>query len=268
VYVAGTTTGATGDRDIALLKVTDGVPGYLPGELAWAVTPGTSVGKDVEAEGVALDKYGNVYVTGGALRADGSMDVYTFKFRPDGTVAWARWYNNTGARFDRGLAVAVRHAAVYVAGVSNRAGHADDLVLIKYSLGGTRRWVRYYDDALHRHETLSGIATTSGAVYLCGSGKSTATTPGDALLVKFRSDGTRAWAAWAAGNAGDDDAWTDVAVDAKARAHVTGFHKRSAAGEDVVTAMYTTGGVRTWQRGYPTTGKRMDIGTATRMSSP
>lgn len=262
VYVAGTTRGATGDEDVVVLKVIDGLGGWLPGELAWAAMPGTAVGQDDEAEAVALDANGNVYVAGGAQRADGSMDVITMKFRPDGALAWTRRHNNSTTRFDRGLAIAVRGSAVYVAGISNRRGHGDDLVLVKYSLGGARRWVRYYDDPLNRHESLSGMAVTAGAVYLCGSGKVSSRAPGDALLVKFRSDGRRAWVRWAAGNAGGHDAWTDVAVDGKGRVHVTGSLERKATGHDVVTATYSSAGVLAWQRGYSTIGRRMDLGAA------
>ena len=261
-YVAGTTEGATTGNDIVLIKVADGLGGYLPGAVVWAKTASTATGRDDEAEAVAMDKSGNVYVTGGTERSDGTMDLVTVKFLPDGTVAWKLPHNNATTRFDRGLAIAVSGSSVYVAGISDRKGHGDDLVLLKYTTGGERRWVRYYDDPLNRDESVSGIAVTGSAVYVCGSGKETLTKPGDALLVKYLNDGTRAWASWSAGRAGGDDAWIDVAVDAKGRAHVTGYQKRAATGTDIVTAMYTTGGAMSWGRGYSATGKGPDVGTA------
>ena len=261
-YVAGTTQGVTTGNDIVLLKVADGLGGWLPGDIVWAKTASAAVGRDDEAEAVARDKAGNVYVTGGMERADGTMDVVTVKFLPDGTVDWKLTHNNSTTRFDRGLAIAVYGSSVYVAGLSNRSGHGDDLVLLKYTTGGDRRWVRYFDDPLHRHESVEGIAANAGAVYVCGSGKATATKPGDALLVKYLNDGRFAWAKWAAGNAGGSDAWSDVAVDARGSAHVTGYHKRTATGYDIVTAMYAIDGTRSWQAGYSTSGRTTDIGTA------
>ena len=246
-----------------LLKVRDAEPGgSLDGDLLWARTFNAAANGDDEVEGVALDKYGNVYVTGGSQRADNTQDVITLKYRPDGTLAWARRHNNSTTRFDRGFAIAVRGTAVYVAGVSRRLGHRDDIVLIRYSLAGQRQWVRYYDDALNRDETLTGIAATAGAVYVCGGGKSLSYGPGDALLIKYLSDGTRAWVRWVAGSGGLDDAWNDVAVDDKGRAHVTGFLCRAATGDDIVTRMYTTGGTLVWQRGFSSLGYRVDTGTA------
>ena len=263
VYVAGTTRGLGTGKDVVLLKVLDSDPGGpLSGDLIWSRVYNAAADRNDEAEALALDRYGNVYVTGGTQRADGSMDVLTVKYRANGTVAWVKRHNNSRARFDRGLAIAVRGNAVYVAGVSNRKRHRDDLVLVRYSLSGSRRWVRYYDDPLRRHETLTGIAATSGAVYLSGSGKSTNTRPGDALLVKYRSDGKRLWARYVKGSGGGDDAWNDVAVDSKGRAHVVGFLDRRATGEDIVTRVFTAAGGLLWQSGYSSTGRHMDVGTA------
>ena len=261
-YVAGTTQGLTTGNDIVLLKIADGVPGYLGGEVVWTAYASSTPARDDEAEAVARDKAGNVYVTGGAERADGTMDVITVKFRPDGSIAWKMRHNNSTTRFDRGLAITVYGSSVYVAGLSNRRGHGDDLVLLKYTTGGRFRWARYFDDPLNRHESVEGVAADAGAVYVCGSGKATATKPGDALLVKYLSDGRFAWAKWAAGNGGGNDAWSDIALDARGRPHVTGYQTRAATGADMVTALYRTDGLRAWQVGYSVAGvKKMDVGT-------
>ena len=262
-YVAGTTQTAATGNDVVLLRVLDVDPGGpFSGDLVWSATYDAAASRDDEAEAVAVDKYGNVYVTGGTQRADGSMDVLTVKFRPSGAVAWVRRHNNSRARLDRGLAIAVRGSAVYVAGVSSRKGHGDDLVLLRYSLSGKRAWVRYYDDPLRRHESVAGIAAAAGAVYVCGSGKSRNTGGGDALLVKYRADGKRLWARYARGNGGGLDAWSDVAVDPKGRPHVTGFLDRKATGDDVVTRVYRQTGKLWWQAAFSSAGSEMDIGTA------
>jgi hypothetical protein len=263
VYVAGTTQGAGAGDDIVLLKVLNvGGTGSPSGTLLWAQTFNSAANGDDEAEAIALDANGNVYVTGGSCRADGTVDVITLKYRPDGSLAWSRRHNNSTTRFDRGFDIAVRGVAVYVAGVSDRPGHRDDVVLIRYSLAGERRWVRYYDDALNRHDRALAVAPVPGAVYVCGGGKFTGTEPGDALLLKYASDGTRLWVRWAAGNGGGDDHWTDVAADDLGRPHVTGRLNRSVTGDDVVTRMYKADGTLVWQRGFSSAGASYDAGTA------
>lgn len=262
-YVVGKTEGAGTGSDILVLKLRDAdAAGPLNGALLWTRAYNGPASNDDVAEAVALDTYGNVYVTGSSRRADNTEDVVTLKYRPDGTLAWSRRHDNSTTRFDAGFAIAVRGTAVYVAGVSSRPGHRKDVVLIRYSLAGERQWLRYYDDALNRDETVTGIAATAGAVYVCGGGKSLSYGPGDALLLKYLSDGTRAWVRWVAGSGGLDDAWNDVAVDDLGRAHVTGFLNRAATGDDIVTRMYSTGGTLAWQRGFSSAGYRVDTGTA------
>jgi hypothetical protein len=251
-YIAGTTQAAS--ADYVVLKLDD-----VTGSLLWA-TYYDGADKADEAEAVAADSAGNVYVTGGSV-GGGTMDIATVKVRPDGSVAWALRFDSPAHQLDRGLAIAVQGQAVYVAGISHRPGHADDLVLIKYSLGGTRLWVRYYDDPLHRSEAVGAIATDAAGVYVCGGGKATAKAPGDALLVKYSPAGALQWAAWAGRPAGNDF-WNDVAVGTQGRLHVTGsFFSRATAG-DIATSVYTSAGAMKWRRLFSSSGRRPDAGTA------
>jgi len=267
VYVAGTTATAGGSSDIVVLKVLGADTGALfGGTVLWPYQYNAKANRLDEAEAIARDAGGNVYVTGGSQRADGSWDMVTIKIRPNGTRAWVKRHNNGGTRFDRGLAIAVRGNNVYVAGISRRTGHADDVVLIKYGTGGARKWVRYYDDSLHRSEGVSGIACTSSAVYVCGAGKFTSVKPGQAMLLKYDSYGKRRWVRFA-GTAGGDDAWADVVVDNKARAHVVGTFFHAATADDISTRVYSPGGKRLWYAFFTSAGSRVDTGAALAVDS-
>lgn len=258
IYVAGTATMPGGGTDIVVLKV-DPVTG-LPAAAPWPRFydgPGT----DDEAEAIARDVGGNVYVTGGSQRADGSWDMVTVKYRPNGTRAWVKRHNNGGTRFDRGLAIAVQGSSVYVAGTSRRPGRGDDVVLIKYTTGGKRLWVRYYDDPLRRSETVTAIACHGTSVYLCGAGRFTAVKPGQAMLIKYSSNGALRWVRFA-GQKGGDDIWMDVAVDSRARVHVTGTFFRTGTAGDITTSVYRTDGRRQWRAYFSSSGNRHDTGTA------
>ena len=261
-YIAGTTTVAGGTTDIVVLKVLGVDPaGPLSGDLLWAREYGGPAGKDDAAAAIAMDAAGNVYVTGGSVNAAGTMDVVTVKYRPDGTRAWVRLLDSPSKKLDRGLAISVRGAAVYVAGVSRRSGRADDAVLIKYSTAGKREWVRYYDDPLHLSEEVTGIASTGSAIYLCGAGKVGVVAPGDALLLKYDTRGAFKWARYAGGKAGDD-AWNDVAVDDKGQAHVTGTFFRKGTADDIATSVYGADGNTRWGAWYSSAGSGRDIGQA------
>jgi hypothetical protein len=252
-YVVGTTQ--TASADYVLLKLDD-----ITGSVLWA-TYYDGAGKADEAEAVAADAAGNVYVTGGSIGGAGTMDIATVKVRPDGSVAWARRFDSPAHQLDRGLAIAVQGSSVYVAGISRRPEHADDIVILKYSLGGTRQWARYYDDPLHRSESVGAIAADAGGVYVCGGGKATAKAPGDALLVKYSPAGALQWAAWAGGPAGNDS-WNDVAFGTHGRLHVTGSFFSRATASDIATSVYTAAGAMKWRRLFSSSGRRPEAGTS------
>lgn len=261
-YIAGTTTVAGGTTDIVILKVLGTDPaGPLSGDLLWARQYGGSSGRDDAAEALATDAAGNIYVTGDSVNAAGNLDVVTIKYRPDGTRAWVRLLDSPSKKLDRGLVISVRGAAVYVAGVSRRAGSADDVVLIKYSTAGKREWVRHYDDPLHLSERVTGIASTGNSVYLCGAGKVGVAAPGDALLLKYDTKGALKWARYAGGKAGAD-MWNDVAVNGKGQVHVTGTFFRKATADDIATSVYGSGGNVLWGVWFSSGGAGPDIGQA------
>lgn len=266
-YIAGTTTVPGGGTDIVVLKILGTDTGPLPGgTVLWARRYNGGANRDDEAEAIARDAAGNVYVTGGSRRADGSWDMITVKYRPNGTRAWTRRHNNGARRFDRGLAIAVRGSKVYVAGVSRRKGRADDVVLIKYTTAGKQQWRRYYDDRLHRSEGVTGIACTSSSVYVCGAGKFTSIKPGQAMLLKYGANGKRRWVRFAGGTGGDDS-WADVAVDRKGRVHVTGTFFRAATADDIETRVYYASGRRQWRFPFTSQGSGLDTGTALAVDS-
>ena len=257
VYVAGTTESPDGDTDYVLLKLRDSADGSGPaGGLIWAQTFDASPGGDEYAAAIARDKYGDIYITGASQRTDDSWDLHLVKYGPDGTLAWARRHNNGSTRRDWGRTVAVRGERLFVAGESNRryggADH-DDLVLLRYSLGGSKKWVRYYNGPTRYHpEEVTAMALTSSSVYLCGKGKSAKSRSWDGfsegMLLKYGHDGSKKWVRYTAGSGNNEDSWNDLAVDNRARVHVTGTFVRKYSGTDIVTRLYNSSGKRLWQR--------------------
>lgn len=117
------------------------------GGLAWMVRydgqPGSNYGSTDEANDVAVDASGNIYVTGScdSSTIGGLSDLVTIKYSPLGETLWVRRYD-AAADSDIGLAVAVDGSGnVVVAGVSRQSG-AMDLVTLKYSSTGSLLWTR------------------------------------------------------------------------------------------------------------------------------
>ena len=215
------------------------------------------------ARAVAVASDGSVYVTGSSTAADGDRDIVTIKYGPVGDQQWVKRFNSPSNKDDVGNAVAVRGTALYVAGHAVRTKHGDDVVLIKYDrISGKRLWTRYYDDALHRDDSVAAMVVTRAGVFLAGSGKARIVAGGDALLLRFASTGALRWAKYSAGAKGGFDGWQDVAVQPGGHVAVTGRVYRSATGRDIATASFSTAGTLRWLRTMSTAGKRFDVGVA------
>jgi len=141
VYVTGTSTGSGTGPDYATVK-------YSPaGDLLWVRRydgeDGHLIGSD-QAEAIAVDDSGSVYVTGYSYDSYGwnGMDFATIKYRSNGDVAWVMRYNGEAASYseDYALAVAVDDSQnVCVTGRSYgepMPGSNYDCLTIKYSQPG------------------------------------------------------------------------------------------------------------------------------------
>lgn len=257
-YVAGTCASADGDSDFVILKVSDADgEGFASGDILWAKTYDAPASRNDAADGIARDSYGNIYLVGSSQRSDGSWDLLLLKYDANGELVWTKRHDNGGARRDVGRAIVAYGSNVFVAGTSARPGHGDDTVLIRYTLGGSRTWVRYYDGPRHRSELVSDLAANSNSIYLCGAGASSSSANADAMLVRYGYDGTLRWVRYGAGSGADQDEWRDVAVDNKSRVHVTGYMIRRSTEFDMVTRLYDSSGSRLWERVYATAGTDM-----------
>jgi Beta-propeller repeat len=115
---------------------------------------------DCEANGVALDPQGHVYVTGysdgdvasAKLNGSGGSDAFVAKFLADGTREWVRLLGGAGS--DIGNAVAANSSGVYVVGysdgsIADQVGSGlDDAFVARIASDGQTVWVRLFGSAL------------------------------------------------------------------------------------------------------------------------
>lgn len=205
------------------------------GAFLWAKNMG-GTGND-NANAVAVDGNGNVYVTGvfpvaganfniggtgGALSSAGSNDVFVAKYDPSGAFLWAKNMGGTGS--DNGNALAVDgNGNVYVTGHFPVAG-------ANFNIGGT-----------------GGALTSAGGI--------------DGFVAKYDSNGAFLWAK-SMGGAGGDYSY-GVAVDGNDNVYTTGYIAvdgadfnpggvggalTSAGGNDVFVAKYDSSGAFLWAK--------------------
>jgi uncharacterized delta-60 repeat protein len=167
VYVTGKSHGTTSDYDYATIKYSTG------GTLMWVSRyngPGNSAD---EAYALAVDRTGNVYVTGKSYGGTSTMhDIATVKYNSLGVQQWASRFNGTSSANDEGKAITVDTSSnIYVTGYSTNPTTADDYETIKYNTAGVQQWEIKYTNggsAGSQDEAASIYVDLAGNVYVTG----------------------------------------------------------------------------------------------------
>lgn len=242
VYVAGCSMSST-HHDCATVK-------YDPdGNEVWVVRY-TSEGENWdEANAMALDDSGNVFVTGNAWGGNPGgggtyRDYLTVKYDPSGDERWVSTYNGPGyGSHDSARDIAVDPAGrVVVTGMSEGEYTSYDYATVVYGPDGVEQWVERYDSGGmggHVIDRARRVALDGdGCIYVAGStGYSESS---DFTTIKYGPDGGTEWLCEHDGPAGAGDYLWDLAVGADGSAYVTGAASDSLTSSDVTTIRYVT----------------------------
>jgi len=179
VYVTGDANNVGTSFDFCTLKYNSN------GVKQWVQYFNLANGDD-EAEQIAVDNAGNVYVSGYCETGPNS-DVYlisTVKYSSDGRQIWANIYSNwTPPYYDcyvQGMVVD-NECNVYITGEIS-----GNLVVIKYDSAGTQKWA----DTLNSGQGNAIALDKSGNVYVAGFSGGV---PNTFLTAKYSNDGIAEW---------------------------------------------------------------------------
>ncbi len=167
VYVTGKSTGTSSGYDYATIKYS------TAGTLMWVSRYNGPDNDNDEAYSLALDRTGNVYVTG---KSDGGastlFDIATVKYNSLGVQQWVSRFNGSSSNNDEGKAITVDTASnIYVTGYSTNPATAQDFQTIKYNALGVQQWeIKYTNSssAGSQDAAASIFADNSGNVYAAG----------------------------------------------------------------------------------------------------
>ncbi len=232
VYVSGWNTGSGSSHDYTTIK-------YAPnGDTLWVRRyNGPGNGSD-QANALALDQNGNVYVAGYSF-GSGSVDDYaTIKYAPNGDTLWVRRYNGPMNGADHAYAVAVDNSGhAYVTGRSDGSGTSYDYATIKYAPNGDTLWVRRYNGAAYYYDAAVALAVdTNGNVYVSGFSFGLAY---DYATIKYAPNGDTKWVRRYNAPGNSDDGATALAVDNNGNVYVTGGSYASGRSYDYATIKYS-----------------------------
>ena len=257
VYVTGYSEGSGTSTDYATIKYNSA------GAQQWVARyngPGNSFD---EANALAVDATGNVYVTGSSEGSGTAFDYATIKYNSAGVQQWVARYSSPGNSFDTASALAVDATGnVYVTGSSEDSGTSSDYSTIKYNSAGVEQWVARYNGPGNSADGATAIAVDgSGNVYVTGFSEGSGT-DNDYATIKYDSAGVQQWVARYNGPGDSVDRANDLAVDATGNVYVTGRSKGSGTDDDYATIKYNSAGVQQWVARYNGPGNSTDLATA------
>ncbi len=153
------------------------------------------------ANAVAVDKSGNVFVTGYSAN-----DFVTIKYSSAGEPLWTNRYDGPGISDDQAQAVAVDgNGNVIVAGYTADEITTSDFLVIKYSGSGVPVWTNRYNGPGNYEDRAKAVAVdSSGSVFVTGQSAGSASSY-DYATIKYSSAGVPLWTNRYNGPANRDD---------------------------------------------------------------
>lgn len=186
---------------------------------------------------------GGVVVAGQAAYESGWTSVVLAKYSTSGTRRWLRDYSVDGGDRLEGMAVD-RAGNVYLAATANNPTEGYDILVLKYSAAGSKRWELRLGNVGYAADSAAAIALdAAGNVYVAGM----QTNPGtgqDAVVIKLTPSGGQRYRTFYRG-AGSDSA-TAVAVDRAGQAYVCGTTDNGDA--NIFLMKVSAAGSRLWAK--------------------
>lgn len=227
-----------------------GVFGDNPGNFkiaslqAWVVRyDGPANGTD-EANALALDSAGNVYVTGFSLGSSSNRDFLTLKYNSDGERQWVARFNTPVNNIDEARDIAVDASGnILVAGFSVGAKGNPDYFIIKFNSSGMKQWSVRYNGSGNGNDKINALAV-DGASNAYVTGHSFGSTGSlDYTTIMYNNTGVQQWIARFNAQANNLDEVRDIAVNAGGDAYVTGYSIAANGQADYVTIKYSASSV-------------------------
>jgi len=255
VYVTGTSAASSTNYDIATIKYNSA------GVRQWVIRyNGPGNGND-QANAMAVDGSGNVYVTGFASVNGQGFDFVTIKYNSSGTQQWARFYNGPGNQNDVAVSIGIDGSGnVYATGYSTGSGNSSyDYATIKYNSSGVQLWVQRYNGTGNSADDPSSIAVdASGNVYVTGTSYGIVSSS-DYATIKYNTSGVQQWIARYNGPGYSYDLPNSLAIDGSGNVYVTGQSVGISTDYDYATVKYNSSGVQQWAQRYNGTGNFYDV---------
>jgi hypothetical protein len=200
---------------------------------------------------MALDNYGNIYVTGFYWDTLVNFNDYlTVKYSPSGDTLWTRRYHGPANEIDQAYDIAVDASGnAYVTGISESEFDELKYATIKYGPDGDTLWIARYagTDSEYSDYAYAIAVDDSGNAYVTGESRSESGFK-DYATIKYDASGDTAWVRRY--DNGMTDIARDIAVDHDGNVYVTGYSLDPANSDGYLTIKYSPDGDSLWISRY------------------
>jgi hypothetical protein len=244
IYVAGYIENVQTSYDYFLNK-------YTPsGNMIWSKSyNGTGNGWDL-CYSLAVDDFGNAYITGASPGANSLNDCVTLKFDSSGNLKWTNRYNFGINQSDYGSRIKIyKNKSIYVFGGSGLNESEEDLLLIKIDSSGTQEWIRRNRGRNITTVAADMILDRSGNIYVSG-GAIVSQSGWDFITVKYSGNGDSLWSR-TYDYSHLEDAPSAMAIDSSGNIFITGQSLNNPTNNAYLTTIkYDSMGVLKWYKLY------------------
>lgn len=145
---------------------------------------------------LAVDRKGNVYVTGKSLGEDSAFDCSTIKYDDKGRQLWVARFNGSGNGADVPSCISLDpDSNIIVTGFSWGGETERDFLTMKYDAGGKLLWKARYNGPANGADVPKSMALDAQG-NICVTGYSDGGKTGfDYLTIQYDSDGHKLWEA-------------------------------------------------------------------------
>ena len=220
---------------------------------------GPTTGVDI-ARSIAVDRFGNVIVSGESHNGSLSFDYATIKYNLTGTQQWVSRYNSGDNGPDYSRSMGIDYAGnVYVTGDIYLLSTQADYATIKYNQSGSQQWLRTYNSVDSSADRAYSIAVdSSGISFITGSSYGSSH-GNDIVTIKYSSGGSQLWVQRFNGPSNNSDAGVQVVIDKSLNAYVAGnVYNPAGSLMDYAVIKYNTSGVQQWVQMYNGAGNGND----------